>query len=594
MPRTLSFPTRRITQSQCCPSSHAYNLYVKTLTYPNSPRNARHVSSTREPPAATTRLRNVFLGTAFAITLVAGYVYVTDTRAGFHRWIAPPSLRSLYDDAEEAHEAGVKALKVLYQLGLHPRERSEPDSHGDLEIEVFGHTLHNPIGTSAGIDKHAEIPSALLALGPAIVEIGGTTPNPQDGNERPRVFRLPSQKALINRYGLNSEGADHVAMRLRERVREFAFSAGFGLEGDGEQRVLDGEANVPPGSLTAGKLLAVQVAKNKYTPDDDIEAVARDYVYCVEALARYADIIVVNVSSPNTPGLRGLQKVEPLTKIMTAVVQAAQQRANRKGRPAVMVKVSPDEDSEEQIMGVCQAVWEAGVDGVIVGNTTKSRPSPLPGEKQLSSREAALVLEQGGYSGPQLFEKTKSMVKRYRRILDDGLYRHEQRPALSSPSAHSQTSSNEARGKSVAEKIDATIRRDKAQLKPLKEAELDSDQQPLFRLPTRNGPQSSEQTGSDGTPAYSNSHHLDQIPDNAHLQSNSISQTSPANITNLSGPGAQKVIFATGGITNGKQALEVLNAGASVAMVYTALVYGGVGTISRIKDEMREQIRQTR
>ena len=170
--------------------------------------------------------------------------------------------------------------------------------------------MKNPIGTSAGIDKHADIPDPLLALGPSIIEIGGATPYPQDGNPKPRgrvtlhcrrlssdsdqVFRMPSQNALINRYGLNSEGADHVAMRLQERVRKFAYAHGFGMDGLAEQRVLDGEAGVPPGSLVEGKLMAVQVAKNKFTPDEDLEAVTRDYVYCVEALARYADIIVVN------------------------------------------------------------------------------------------------------------------------------------------------------------------------------------------------------------------------------------------------------------------------------------------------------------
>ena len=564
--------------------------------WPAPSTSVRYASSITQPLNArllAARVRNLFLGGGIAALLFAGYAYVTDTRAGVHRWIAPPTLRFLFDDAEEAHEAGVKALKVLYQFGLHPRERSGLDDRGDLEINVFGHTLCNPIGTSAGIDKHAEIPSPLLALGPAVVEIGGTTPNPQDGNAKPRVFRLPSQKALINRYGLNSEGADHVAMRLRERVREFAFSLGFGMDAEGEQRVLDGEAQVPPGSLTHGKLMAVQIAKNKYTLDDDIDAVQRDYVYCVEALARYADIIVVNVSSPNTPGLRGLQKVEPLTKIMTAVVNAAAQKAGRTQPPAVMVKVSPDEDSEEQIMGVCQAVWEAGVDGVIVGNTTKSRPSPLPGGMQMSDRETALVLEQGGYSGPQLFEKTVSMVKRYRRALDDGMYRHESHSVSPSSETRSENNSDDTGRNSAKEKINATIQRDQARLKPLTGEEQTSKNQPLIRLPSRNDPQSSEETGSENAPAYSNSHHLDQIPDKVSLEGRSgILQPSLPMNTNSSGPLKQKVIFATGGITNGEQALEVLSAGASVAMVYTALVYGGVGTVSRIKGEMREEMKR--
>ena len=162
-------------------------------------------------------------------------------------------------------------------------------------MQVFGHTLSNPVGISAGIDKSASITDPLFALGPSIVEVGGATPFPQEGNPKPRVFRLPSQRALINRYGLVSEGADHMAMVLRKRVREFAYKMGYGIDDGAESEFLDGEANVPPGSLMKGKLLAVQIAKNKFTPAEDIEAVKRDYVYCVDALARYADIIVVNV-----------------------------------------------------------------------------------------------------------------------------------------------------------------------------------------------------------------------------------------------------------------------------------------------------------
>ncbi len=154
-------------------------------------------------------------------------------------------------------------------------------------------------------------------------------------------------------------------MRLRQRVREYAYSLGWGTGEEAEQRVLDGEAGVPAGSLTSGKLLAIQIAKNQWTPSD-IEAVKRDYVYCVDALARYADIIVVNVSSPNTPGLRSLQQEEPLTNILTAVVSAT--KTKRKKRPPyVMVKVSPDEDSDDDVRGICHAILASGVDGVVVG-----------------------------------------------------------------------------------------------------------------------------------------------------------------------------------------------------------------------------------
>lgn len=337
----------------------------------------------------------------------------------------------------------------------------------------------------------------MFNIGPAIVEVGGTTPLPQEGNPKPRVFRLPSQHAMINRYGLNSKGADHMAKVLKQRVRDFAYAAGFGDHDQSEDRVLNGEANVPPGSLVPGKLLAVQVAKNKLTPDGDIDAIKRDYVYCVDRVARYADILVVNVSSPNTPGLRDLQAAAPLTAILTAVVGAAK-NVERTTKPYVMVKVSPDEDSNEQISGICEAVWNSGVDGVIVGNTTNRRPDPLPRGVALPPNEQQTLKETGGYSGPQLFERSVPLIARYRTLLDQGPPSHtEQQP----PTA------------------------------------TESDQAPAAPVPT-------------------------SLP--------------------------RKVIFASGGITNGQEARAALDAGASVAMMYTGVVYGGVGTVTRVKQELRQ------
>ncbi|KAF2259860.1 FMN-linked oxidoreductase [Lojkania enalia] len=440
--------------------------------------------------------------------LTFGYLYVTDTRASIHEWLVVPALRIIYPDGEDAHHAGTNILKALYSFGLHPRERGNPDAAGDLAVEIFGHTLSNPIGTSAGIDKGAEVPTPLLELGAGIVEVGAVTPLAQAGNPKPRVFRIPSQNALINRYGFNSEGIEVVAMRLRQRVREFAYHVGLGLDEEAERKILDGEAGVPPGSLMPGHLMAVQIAKNKDTPETDINAVAQDYTTGVRYLGKYADIIVVNVSSPNTPGLRSLQNVEPLTRILTSVVEAVKQ-VERKSKPAIMVKVSPDEDSEEQISGICEAVWDSGVDGVIVGNTTKKRPDPIRKGYLLAQHEANILLEQGGYSGPQMFERTLALVKRYRKTLDD----------------------------------EASI--------------ISPDMDDL----------------SESGPILP----FSSIPDSA---------LAPATT------GQRKVIFATGGITNGRQAREILDAGASVAMVYTALIYGGVGTISRIKQEMREEARK--
>lgn len=423
-------------------------------------------------------------------------------------------MRWLYPDAEDAHHIGTQTLKTLYSFGIHPRERpskSEDAKNADISVTVFGHKLQNPIGTSAGIDKLAEIPDALLALGPALVEVGGATPKPQDGNPKPRVFRLPSQNALINRYGLNSLGADDMAMRLRERVRLFAYRNGLGVGQEAEDLVLNGAAGVPPGSLVEGKILAVQIAKNKSTDAEDIEAVKNDYVYCVERLAPYADILVVNVSSPNTPGLRTLQRVEPLTRILQGVVDAAKS-VKRKTAPKVMVKVSPDEDQDEQLEGIVEAIWSSGVDGVIVGNTTNRRTNLISEDSTISAKERNILNEQGGYSGPQMFQRTLGLVKRYRTLLDQG-------PPSKSEENASESPANTESGL-ITEKIES-----------VKEA-----------------------------------------------------------LTGSRGVQEQKVIFATGGITNGKQALEILNAGASVAQVYTALVYGGSGTVTRIKKEMRDEI----
>jgi dihydroorotate dehydrogenase len=284
-------------------------------------------------------------------------------------------------------------------------------------------------------------------------------------------------------------------------------------------------------------LLAVQVAKNKFTKDEDIEAVRNDYVYCVERLAPYADILVVNVSSPNTPGLRTLQRVEPLTNILKGVVGAAR-AVKRNTKPKVMVKVSPDEDQDEQIEGIVEAIWRSGVDGVIVGNTTKRRTDLIPKDTTISAKERHILNEEGGYSGPQMFERTLGLVKRYRRLLDQG-----PPPEKKETPKEKENPANPVGGLATGDEPTSTITE---KIESVKE-----------NLTGSAGAGSALVGGglSDGLRQYE-----------------------------------QKVIFATGGITNGKQAVEILNAGASVAQVYTALIYGGSGTITRIKREMREEI----
>lgn len=444
-----------------------------------------------------------------AASLYLVYIYATDTRASIHQWLVPPLLRALFPDAEEAHHVGTTALKVLHELGLNPRERptrslgSIPEP-ADLVVTVFDEDLANPIGISAGLDKDAEIPDVLFDLGAAVVEVGGCTPRPQDGNPKPRVWRVPTVEGMINRYGLNSQGADAMAAKLRARVRKYAKSVGLT-----EEDVLNAhDSQVPPGSLLPGRLLCVQIAKQKDTDERDVDAVARDYVYCVNRLAPYADVLVVNVSSPNTPGLRDLQAAEPLGKILSAVVDEAR-RTNRRTKPKVMVKVSPDEDEDAQMEGIVQAVYMSGVNGVIVGNTTKRRSGLVPEGVRLTTRERKALTETGGFSGPAMFDRTLSLVSRYRKLLD----------------TYALHKSNTASPAAAA-------------------------------VPAVDGTVSGKAEESDDTPE-------------------------------------RKVIFATGGIKNGEQALRVLNAGASVAMVYTGMVYGGAGTVTRIKGEMRKTLQNS-
>ncbi|KAM3465590.1 hypothetical protein MY5147_007280 [Beauveria neobassiana] len=442
----------------------------------------RFASSSSGGSVGLGRTKVALYATALAATGYVGYLYVTDTRASLlHHHVIPPLLRNLFPDAEDAHHIGSKILQFLYEANLHPRERQPRHAaHSKLTTEVFGTTIDNPVGISAGLDKDGELTDVLFALGAGVVEIGGITPMAQAGNERPRCFRVAGLDGLVNRYGLNSQGADAVAQRLRKRVRRFARQVGAT-----EEQVLNGEAGVLPGSLATGRLLAVQIAKNKETDEKDQAAVAADYVYCVNRLARYADIVVVNVSSPNTPGLRDLQATEPLTRLLTAVVEAAH-KTERKTRPKVMVKVSPDEDDDAQMAGVVEAVHRSGVDGVIVGNTTKRRAGIVPEGVRLSAKDQRALGETGGYSGPAMFSRTLDLVSRYRTMMD----------------------------------------------------------------------------------AYAREGHE----------------------TTTDKGDARKTLFATGGVTNGEQALRVLNAGASVAMVYTNMVYGGAGTITRIKGEMEKQV----
>ena len=275
--------------------------------------------------------------------------------------LAGPILRLL--DPETAHGLAVAAL----ELGLVPRPA--PFNDAILNIRLWDRDFANPIGLAAGFDKDARVADAMLAQGFGFVEIGSVTPLPQSGNPRPRVFRLAADGAVINRLGFNSQGVEAVAERLRKRTRS--------------------------------GIVGVNLGRNK----DSAEAV-EDYVKGAKVLARLADYLVVNVSSPNTPGLRALQGRDQLRQLLLAV-QGALAEVPERDRPPLLLKIAPDLTSGDKDQ-IAEVSLETGVDGLIATNTTIERPPSLAGH---SRKEA------GGLSGRPLFEpSTQVLGDMYRRV----------------------------------------------------------------------------------------------------------------------------------------------------------------------------------
>src|SRR5438045_2181998 len=274
---------------------------------------------------------------------------------GFFDHLARPLLRKL--DPEIAHALAVKALKFA------PLPRDPVDDE-KLRVEAFGLTFPNPVGLAAGFDKHAEVIDPLLRLGFGFVEAGGVTPRPQPGNSRPRLFRLDADEGIINRFGFNSDGVEAVGKRLAARVNA-------------------------PG------IVGINLGSNKDTVDR-----AADYVTCIEALAPHVSFLTVNISSPNTAGLRNLQQAAALHDLLGRVIDARERAAvGSKPRP-LLLKIAPDLTlgDLDDVVGVAR---RHRIDGMIVGNTTITRPN---------LRESAKAKEQGGLSGRPLFPLSTRML----------------------------------------------------------------------------------------------------------------------------------------------------------------------------------------
>ncbi|KAI3377582.1 hypothetical protein L3Q82_008746 [Scortum barcoo] len=266
---------------------------------------------------------------------------------------------------ETAHVLAVKMIG----LGLVPLNRYQDPA--SLEVNILGLKFKNPIGIAAGFDKHGEAVDGLYKVGFGFVEVGTITPKPQEGNPKPRVFRLTADHAIINRYGFNSCGLEEAQQRLMAR-------------GDVQQQ-----------QSKAGLPLGINLGKNKLSQD-----AGADYLEGVRALGPLADYLVVNVSSPNTPGLRDLQGKDELHQLLQMVLKE-RDALQRECKPPVLVKIAPDLTAQDK-QDIADVVTELGVDGLMVSNTTVSRPETLQDPHQF---------EVGGLSGQPLKDLSTSTVR---------------------------------------------------------------------------------------------------------------------------------------------------------------------------------------
>lgn len=265
-------------------------------------------------------------------------------------------------DAEQAHGLSIRGLKT----GLHPRFDAAADPR--LAVQVAGLNFANPLGMAAGYDKNGDVPDALLALGFGHTEVGTVTPLPQPGNPKPRIFRLKEDEAVINRLGFNSKGHGAALAQLENRK---------GRNG----------------------IVGINIGANKTSED-----FGGDYVKGIEAFGAIADYFTVNISSPNTPGLRALQGADPLTDLLQRVDEAVE--ATKRKTP-VFLKVAPDLN-ETEIDDIAKAVLGSNIDALIVSNTTLAR---------VGLKSSSIAQEAGGLSGVPLFERsTIVLAKAHERL----------------------------------------------------------------------------------------------------------------------------------------------------------------------------------
>ncbi|MBT0609031.1 quinone-dependent dihydroorotate dehydrogenase [Aequorivita echinoideorum] len=271
-------------------------------------------------------------------------------------------------DPEKIHYFTFSLIRFFHKIGFGSIFRNSYEiNNKNLEREVFGLKFSNPVGLAAGFDKDAKLYRELSNFGFGFIEIGTVTPKPQSGNEKPRLFRLKEDSAIINRMGFNNGGVEEAVERLKAN------------------RLAPAEKKV---------LIGGNIGKNKVTPNE--EAV-NDYIICFEALFDYVDYFVVNVSSPNTPNLRELQEKEPLTKLLQTLQKKNALQENRK---PILLKIAPDL-TNEQLLDIIEIVSETKIDGVIATNTTISRNGISSENKK----------EMGGLSGKPLAKRATEVIR---------------------------------------------------------------------------------------------------------------------------------------------------------------------------------------
>jgi len=264
---------------------------------------------------------------------------------------------------EISHNITLKLLKFNFDFNF-KKVINDPILHQ----HIFGFDFSNPIGMAAGFDKNGEVVSSLLNLGFGFVEVGTVTPNPQHGNDKPRIFRLKEDMAIINYLGFNNKGADYVSKNLKK---------------------------LNLSSLSKG-IVGINIGKNKFT-DNYIE----DYSYCLEKLGPLAHYVVVNISSPNTPGLRDIQKRGQIEKLVKNLKDKKNNSPLLEGTP-IFFKIAPDME-EEQIRDIALMSLSNNIDGLIISNSTVERPKTL---------QSIFKNEIGGLSGKPLFIKSTLMLKK--------------------------------------------------------------------------------------------------------------------------------------------------------------------------------------